>query len=139
MKKFKGFTLIELIVVIAIIGVLCAILVPTMMGWVTRSRIKTNNANAKSIFTSAQEATTNLDNQGKTWSAGVIKKGDGSDLGKEIASLNTESNATLAKWSVKLSNDGAEKAVFASNGVSYMGQFPDEIDETSKTDYADLT
>lgn len=55
-KKFaqkKAFTLIELIVVIAIIGVLAAILVPTMNGFVDQAKTSTDNANARTIYSVA--------------------------------------------------------------------------------------
>ena len=64
LKKKKGFTLVELIVVIAIIGVLAAILVPTMLGYVTSSRVTSVNSTAASIKNNVGTFLTNADTAG---------------------------------------------------------------------------
>jgi len=73
LKAKKGFTLVELIVVIAIIGVLAAILVPTMLGYVENSRITSADQIAKTIKDAAQVAATEMDTQGMGLNATVLE------------------------------------------------------------------
>lgn len=73
LKAKKGFTLVELIVVIAIIGVLVAILVPTMLGYVENSRITSADQIAKTIKDAAQVAATEMDTQGMGLNATVLE------------------------------------------------------------------
>lgn len=80
-RKKKGFTLIELMAVIAIIAILAAVLVPTVSGYINRSKktavitqvrnvitaVQTYNATAdKPIVTTEDSATATTTNVNKT-------------------------------------------------------------------------
>ncbi len=55
MKKLnkKGFTLIELIVVIAILAILAAILIPAITGYITKAEQGRDSANCRSSYSQA--------------------------------------------------------------------------------------
>ncbi|MBQ4276194.1 MAG: prepilin-type N-terminal cleavage/methylation domain-containing protein, partial [Lachnospiraceae bacterium] len=50
----KGFTLVELIVVLVILAILAAILVPALLGYIDRAKEKQYVLNAKSALTATQ-------------------------------------------------------------------------------------
>ena len=56
MKKTnnKGFTLVELIVVLVILAILAAILVPALLGYIDRAREKQVTTNAEAAYVAAQ-------------------------------------------------------------------------------------
>ena len=53
-KQNKGFTLVELIVVLVILAILAAILIPALLGWIDRAREKKDLLEAKSCLTAIQ-------------------------------------------------------------------------------------
>ena len=148
-SKVKGFTLIELIVVIAIIGVLAAILVPSMIGYVAKSKLATANSNAKLAFENAATYCTECEVAGYTVGGGnsteiaqinlstVNTAGgnyckDGSQLGSALGALmGGTKNAGFA--SVKISEAGVpSSAAWAKTTQDqYVGVYPSET--TTKT------
>ncbi len=62
-KNKKGFTLSELLIVVAIIGVLVAISIPIFHAQLRKARLAANQANGRAAFSAAEAAY--LENMGK--------------------------------------------------------------------------
>ena len=56
----KGFTLIEIVIVLVIIAILSAALIPSMMGWIDDSKQKSFLTEARSAMTATQAEMGNL-------------------------------------------------------------------------------
>lgn len=85
-KKINGFTLVELIVVIAIIGVLAAILVPTLTGYIKKANQVSANSNAKSIYEQLYVSAVELEAVGIPGTTDNIALSDKSGVAGDVGS-----------------------------------------------------
>ena len=97
MKKLnnKGFSLVELIIVIAIMVILVAVLAPQFTKYVERSRIGTDVQNASEIATAVQVALA----EGKSLTSGTVDSsavGSGNDLSSLAVAPVTKSTTVGA-------------------------------------------
>lgn len=139
LRAKKGFTLVELIVVIAIIGVLAAILVPTMMGFVTSSRVTSANSTAASFEDQIENFLTEADTAGYgmklsdtstsvitisvTTSGWTVTVGNAASAFKSNATTSwTGGSATVTTTDTKVSKAADAPALLA---LSLQSLFPD--------------
>jgi type IV pilus assembly protein PilA len=104
-KNIKGFTLIELVVVIAIIGVITSILIPSMLNYVKKARLKSANANAKTAYNAVAEYISDAEaNQNKSMFEALYDFTDGNSHSGIDCSSRPNSDADAAVYDVLSTN-----------------------------------
>lgn len=126
----KGFTLVELVIVIAVIAILSAILIPTFGDIISNANETAYQKAANSAFTEAMEKASKVEFDYAIvvyYDGGLTRTVDGADGGDVTISAN--GNATRAykinsNNQVTLIDENVESSEYEANFVSVAGKTP---------------
>lgn len=138
-NKFKGFTLMELMVVIAIVAVLAGALIPSATYFIRNAKLKTANAQAKVVFNAALTVSQEYEaknlsmlnpndgNPSVTVASDMIFFEDGTDSwanSTKIDSTSPLANEFVRRVNQKVKSDESENCVWAVRYKTDGGVFP---------------
>ena len=111
LSKKEGFTLIELMIVVAIIGILAAIAIPAFVNYVKRSKTSEAGANLKSLFTGAAAYY-----ERENWSQGLVTPGNAAAASTHCT---VDTAAPAGNWAVNSPSDQKHVVSWAAQSDSY--------------------
>lgn len=120
-----GFTTVELVVVIVIVGILAAIAAPTWQGWLTRQRV--NSAQAE-VLNTLRQAQSNAKREKRMWQA--CFRDNGTKVTYIVTAADNCNNISPTAWESLLAEDSNIVAIDTPNtnlrtagGNTYSVQF----------------